>query len=91
VFQATNRFIDLLPVVKKLAAEFGLEALNVADDPDAEDGAEYWYSQTDQVIVTRNRKLLNWPRIAEAAEEIAERPELPVFTDAHHNLLRILK
>ena len=42
-------------------------------------------------IVTRNRKLLEWPRIAEAAEEIHERPELPVFTDAHHNLLRILK
>ena len=91
VFQATNRFIDLLPVVKKLAAEFGLEAVNVADDPDADDGAEYWYSKTDQVIVTRNRKLLDAPRIAEAAEEIADRPELPVFTDAHHNLLRILK
>ena len=91
VFQATNRFIDLLPVVKRLAAEFGLEAMNVADEPDATDGAGYWYSSTDQIIVTRNRKLLEWPRIAEAADEIAERPELPIFTDAHHNLLRILK
>jgi len=91
VFQATNRFIDLLPVVKRLAAEFGLEALNVSDVPEGEDGAEYWYSSTDQVIVTRNPKLLGWPRIAEAAEEIADRPGLPVFTDAHHNLLRILK
>ena len=61
VFQATNRFIDLLPVVKRLAAEFGLEAVNISDSPDAEDGPEYWYSSTDQVIVTRNRKLLEWP------------------------------
>ncbi len=91
VFQATNRFVDLLPVVKNLAAEFGLEAVNVSDDPEGTDGAEYWYSRTDQVIVTRNRKLLGWPRLAEAAEPIAERPGLPVFTDAHHNLLRILK
>ena len=92
VFQATNRFIDLLPVVKRLAAEFGLEAVNVADEPETGDeGADYWYSSTDQIIVTRNRKLLEWPRIAEAAEEIDDRPELPVFTDAHHNLLRILK
>jgi SAM-dependent methyltransferase len=92
VFQATNRFIDLLPVVKRLAAEFGLEAVNVADEPETgEEGADYWYSSTDQIIVTRNRKLLEWPRIAEAAEEIHERPGLPVFTDAHHNLLRILK
>jgi hypothetical protein len=91
VFQATNRFIDLLPVVKRLAAEFGLEAVNIADEPEAVDGAEYWYSSTDQIIVTRNRKLLAWPRIAEIAEPIADRPGLPTFTDAHHNLLRILK
>jgi MFS family permease len=91
VFQATNRYIDLLPVVKRLAAEFGFEALNVSDSPEAEDGPQYWYSSTDQVIVTRNRRLLEWGRIAEAAEEIEERRDLPVFTDAHHNLLRILK
>jgi MFS family permease len=91
VFQATNRYIDLLPVVKRLAAEFGLEAVNISDSPDAEDGPQYWYSSTDQVIVTRNRRLLEWARIAEAAEEIEDRPGLPVFTDAHHNLLRILK
>jgi hypothetical protein len=91
VFQATNRYIDLLPVVKRLAAEFGLEAVNISDSPDAEDGPQYWYSSTDQVIVTRNRRLLEWARIAEVAEEIEDRPGLPVFTDAHHNLLRILK
>jgi hypothetical protein len=91
VFQATNRYIDLLPVIQRLAEEFGLEAVNISDSPDAEAGPEYWYSSTDQVIVTRNRKLLDWPRIAEAAEDIDERPDLPIFTDAHHNLLRILK
>jgi hypothetical protein len=91
VFQATNRFIDLLPVVKRLAAEFGLQAVNVSDEPDVSDGAEYWYSSTDQIIVTRNRKLLERPSVAEAAAPIAERPDLPIFTDAHHNLLRILK
>jgi SAM-dependent methyltransferase len=91
VFQATNRFIDLLPVVKRLADEFGLEAVNVSDLPVGEDGAEYWYSSTDQIIVTRNQKLLNAPRMLEAAEEIEGRADLPIFTDAHHNLLRILK
>jgi len=91
VFQATNRYVDLLPVVKRLAAEFGFEAVNVADSPDADEGPEYWYSSTDQVIVSRNRKLLEWGRIAEVAEAIEERTDLPVFTDAHHNLLRILK
>ncbi len=91
VFQATNRYIDLLPVVKRLAAEFGLEAVNVGDVPEGSDGPEYWYSSTDQVVVTRNRRLLEWPRLSEAAEEIEDRADLPTFTDAHHNLLRILK
>jgi spermidine synthase len=91
VFQTTNRFVDLLPVVKRLASEFGLEAVNVSDSPSAESGPEYWYSSTDQVIVTRNRKLLEWPELAENAEEIEDRTDLPVFTDSHHNLLRILK
>jgi hypothetical protein len=91
VFQATNRFVDLLPVVKRLAAEFGMEAVNVADSPAHETGPEYWYSSTDQIIVTRNERLLEAPRIAEAADEIEDRPDLPTFTDAHHNLLRILK
>jgi len=91
VFQATNRFIDLLPVVKRLAAEVGFEAVNVADVPEGSEGAEYWYSPTDQIIVTRNAKLLAWPRIADAADEIDDRKNLPTFTDSHHNLLRILK
>jgi SAM-dependent methyltransferase len=90
VFQATNRYVDLLPVVKRLAAEFGMQAINVSDSPEAEDGPEYWYSSTDQVVVTRNRKLLDAP-LFEDAEEIEDRPGLPTFTDAHHNLLRILK
>jgi hypothetical protein len=91
VFQATNRFVDLLPVVKRLAAELGFEAVNVADMPEAELGPEYWYSATDQVIVTRNRRLLEWPRLKLAAEPIMDRKDLPTFTDSHHNLLRILK
>jgi len=91
VFQATNRFVDLLPVVKRLAAEFGMEAVNIGDVPDGELGPEFWYSSTDQIIVTRNQKLLDWPAIDDASEPIADRSELPTFTDSHHNLLRILK
>ena len=92
VFQATNRFINLLPVIERLAKEVGYEARNVSDIPeDADDGPEYWYSSTDQVIVTRNRALLEHPRLAEAAEPIEDRPGLPTFTDAHTNLLRIIK
>ena len=91
VFQATNRYIDLLPVVKRLAAEFGLDAVVVSDQPNFTSGAEYWLSSTDQILVTRNRALLEHPVLREAANPIADRADLRTFTDAHHNLFRILK
>jgi hypothetical protein len=91
MFQATNRDIDLMPVIKRLATEFGFEAVLVSDNPASTRGADYWSSSTDQVIVTRNKALLAHPRLAEAAQPIADRPALPTFTDSHHNLFRILK
>jgi spermidine synthase len=91
VFQATNRYIDLLPVVKRLAGEFGMEAAVVSDQPNFTSGAEYWLSSTDQILVTRDRKLLDHPALRDVASPIADRPDLPTFTDAHHNLFRILK
>jgi spermidine synthase len=49
VFQATNRFIDIGPVVAGLAQEHGLTAVLVSDTPE---GADYWTSATDQILVT---------------------------------------
>jgi len=91
VFQATNRYIDLLPVIQRLAAEQGMQARLVSDWPADRSGVNYWMSSTDQVLVTRDAKLLRHPRILEAAERIEERFDLPTFTDAQHNLFRILK
>ncbi len=91
VFQATNRYIEIMPVVKRHANELGLEAVLVSDIPESSIGANYWLSSTDQILVTRDQALLEHPRIAEAASEIRDRVELPTFTDAHHNLVRILK
>jgi spermidine synthase len=91
VFQATNRYIDLMPVLKRLAVEFGMEAVLVSDLPESATGMAYWYSSTDQVLVTRDKTLLQHPNLREAAEQIADKKRLQTFTDAHHNLVRILK
>jgi spermidine synthase len=91
VFQATNRYIDLLPVIARHARDLGLHAVVVSDLPTSSIGADYWLSSTDQVLVTRDKALLEHPRIREAANEIRDRPQLPTFTDSHHNLFRILK
>lgn len=91
VFQATNRFVDILPVIRRLADEAGLYTAHVSDGPDHSEGPEYWLSGTDQVIVTRNPAIINAPSIKEVAQPAPDRKDLPAFTDDYYNLLRILK
>jgi spermidine synthase len=92
VFQATNRFVDIAPVVERLASEFGLSAMLVSDNPYTDDNArDYWNSRTDQIIVTRNKALLATEPIRSAAEPLATRADLRVWTDDFYNLLQVLK
>jgi hypothetical protein len=92
VFQATNRFVDIAPVVARLAAEFGLEAVLISDQPDGNYNThEYWNSSTDQIIVTRNRALLAAPPVKSAAEPLKPREGFRVWTDDFYNLLHVLK
>jgi spermidine synthase len=91
VFQATNRYIDLMPVVKRLANEFEMEAVLVSDVPGFKTGAEYWLSPTDQILVSRDRELLRSGSLRYVATPIEDRAGLPTFTDAHHNMFRVLK
>jgi hypothetical protein len=92
VFQATNRYIDILPVVERLAAEHGMTAVWVEDIPEVdENGPTYWLATTDQIIVTRNEALLEAKPIKSGAQAIPAQPDFPVFTDDYTNLFRILK
>jgi hypothetical protein len=93
VFQATNRFVDIGPVVERLAAEIGFSAVLVSDQPDSgyEAKHEYWNSSTDQIIVTRNKALLAAEPVKAAAQPLEARPDFRVWTDDFYNLLQVLK
>jgi hypothetical protein len=91
VFQATNRFVDIAPVVERLAASFDLTAVLVSDVAGSDEGADYWVSDTDQIIVTRNARLLAAEPIQSVAEPLPPRPDFRIWTDDFYNLLRILK
>ena len=93
VFQATNRFVDIVPVVERLAAQFDLTAVMISDQPDGTyaSGFRYWESSTDQIIVTRNFALLSAPALRRAAEPLKPRPDLTLWTDDYYNMLQILK
>jgi hypothetical protein len=91
VVQATNRYIDIVPVVQKLAAELGMESVLVSDYPGAEAGRDYWLATTDQVIVTSNQAILNAPMVRSGGKRVEPSPDAPAFTDDYSNLVRILK
>ena len=90
-FQATNRFIDIAPVVVGLAEEYGLTAVLISDTPQDTDGANYWLSATDQILVTSNRRLLQSDQIRETGKVLAARPDFRIWTDDYNNLFQILK
>ena len=86
-FHVTNRFLHLAPVVKRIADEHGLHTVLVADDP--ESGSDL--ANTDWVLVSRSKAVLENPRITESVEAIGEIPGLRLWTDSFNNLFKILK
>jgi hypothetical protein len=89
VFQATNRFVDLLPVIRRLADEVGMQTRWIDDAPELRKG--FFAFGTDQVILTKNPALLEAPTLRGVGEPAPARPDLPTFTDDFYNVLRILK
>jgi len=89
VFQATNRYVDLLPVIRRLADEFGMQTAWIEDLPPRSQNGDFAF-ETDQVIVTKNTALLQSPLIKEASRPARQRADLPLFTDDYFNLFRIL-
>ena len=90
-FQATNRFINIAPIVASLAAERGLAAVLISDTPENEEGPDYWTSSTDQILVTANRPLFDAAPIKSVATPLAPTPGFRVWTDNFNNLLSVLK
>jgi hypothetical protein len=91
VFQATNRFVDIAPVVERLASALGLTAVLVSDLPTHAGGKDYWLADTDQIIVTRNDAILSAEPVKSVAQPLPPRPDFRIWTDDFYNLLRVLK
>ena len=89
-FHVSNRFLQLVPVVARIAREEGAQAVLVSDDPDEDDDSRR--SRSDWVLVSRDAKALEAPEIVEGGAQPAEdRPEWRTWTDDYSNLVQILK
>jgi SAM-dependent methyltransferase len=90
-FHVSNRFLDLIPVVARIAKELQLHAVLVSDDPEEGDEKSI-KSRSDWVLVSRDETALKAPAIAEAGAVAAEdRPQWRTWTDDYSNLVQILR
>ena len=92
VFQATNRFVDIAPVVERLAAEFGYAR---GDDLrlSVEHGARGLLAVVDRpgVLGDAQQEAARAPGLAEAADRSPTAPTCRRSPTPTHNLFRILK
>jgi hypothetical protein len=89
-FHVSNRFLDLVPVVARIAKENGAYAALVRDDPDEDEDSRR--SRTDWVLVSRDPKALQKAAIVKAGAEAPEdRKEWRTWTDDYSNLVQILR
>jgi len=89
-FHVSNRFLELIPVVARLAREEGAHAVLVSDDPEEEDMSRR--SRSDWVLVSRSPAALEHPEIVDGGGAAArDRPEWRTWTDDYSNLIQILK
>jgi hypothetical protein len=84
----SNRYLDLRPVVERLAREFSLSVATIHDD----DETSWWIYRTTWILVTKNKALLEEPEIRDVTDSPAtyRRPP-PLWTDDHTSLYPILR
>ena len=88
-FHVSNRFLELAPVVARLAHENGAHAVLVEDDPEDDSDMR---STSDWVLVSRDAATLAHREIAARGARPAEdRPDWRTWTDDYSNLVQILK
>jgi SAM-dependent methyltransferase len=88
-FHVSNRFLDLVPVVARLARAHGAHAVVVRDEPEGEDDHR---TRTDWVLVSRDPRALAHEEIGRVrAAPARDRAELRTWTDDYSNLIGILK
>jgi hypothetical protein len=86
-FHVSNRYLELAPVVAKIAASKGVHAVLVSDD--AKDSK--WLNSTDWVLVGRDAGVLAREPLRGAASPIALPANARPWTDDFNNLLGVLK
>jgi hypothetical protein len=83
----SNRFLDLAPVVQKLADSFGYKVLCLVNDPDP----DHLIEATQWMLVTRNQTFLDQPQLKAHEIPLEVPTDFPLWTDDYNSLFSVFK
>lgn len=83
----SNRYLELHPVVHRLAAALGFSTMFV-DTPAA---PQELVTESQWVLMTRDRQLLNRPELQQVGFMPRGLPDVALWTDDHSSLLEVLR
>jgi spermidine synthase len=86
-FHVSNLYLDLAPVIERIAREAGFSTILISDRP----AGLNFTVLSDWVLATRETALLGRPEIAPYGVPIAPRPRMREWTDDFTSLFQILK
>lgn len=83
----SNRYLDLQPIVEKVATALGYQTLTISDEPPSK---KWWLFRSTWVLVTKNEQLIASVAHAGGADPKSAKP-VAVWTDDHSSVYEILK
>jgi len=89
VLHITNTYLDLFPVVKRLAAEHGFQLTRIYQPEESESlvyRSDYALLTTDEEFIRRNPAAID-----DLPAELRTERTVPLWTDRYHNLFQILQ
>jgi len=89
LIHATNRYLDLPPVIARVAREKGLRALQFADDGISQEDAHV--ARTDWIVMARSEEPLAVLASDWRVRRLEADPALTLWTDDFNNLFQALK
>lgn len=87
LFHVSNRYLDLVPIVRQLADVVGMRVARFIDDP----GEDSPLLRSDWVMVTRDAAFAQAFINQKIASDVPPRDDLAPWTDDYNNLFEILK
>ena len=87
----SNRYLDLAPVVQRLARELSYKMILV-DSPDGKEVGQDWVYAATWILLSRNQEFIDKVEAnGEGQTDLRGRQDLPLWTDDYASVFRIMR